>query len=256
MIKLNLFLGDCLKILKTIPNASVDLVLSDLPYEVTECDWDSLVDLDLLWPELLRVAKHNAAFVFTAVQPFTSMLVMSQPKLFRYDWVWEKGNATGFFNAKLMPLRAHESVLVFYRKLPTFNPQKTTGHPRRTAKRKSINSECYGKGVQVTEYNSTERYPRSVQFFSSDKQKANLHPTQKPVALMQYLIRSYSDAGETVLDVTMGSGTTGVAAIQEKRNFIGIEKNLKHYNTAAERLGIYEDSTDQVEIFTFGQIAK
>lgn len=242
MSSINLMHGDCLLKLKDIPTGSVDLVLSDLPYEVTECDWDSLVDLDLLWPELLRVAKHNAAFVFTAVQPFTSMLVMSQPKLFRYDWVWEKGNATGFFNAKLMPLRAHESVLVFYRKLPTFNPQKTTGHPRRTAKRKSINSECYGKSVQVTEYNSTERYPRSVQFFSSDKQKANLHPTQKPVALMQYLIRSYSNAGETVLDVTMGSGTTGVAAIQENRCFIGIEKDPKHFHVATNRINGFAQS--------------
>lgn len=236
MDNLNLMLGDCLLRLKDVPSGSVDLVLSDLPYEVTECTWDSLVDLDLLWPELLRVAKNNAAFIFTAVQPFTSMLVMSQPKLFRYDWVWEKGNATGFFNAKLMPLRAHESVCVFYRKLPTFNPQKTTGHPRRTAKRKSINSECYGKAVQVTEYNSTERYPRSVQFFSSDKQKANLHPTQKPVALMQYLIRSYSNPGETVLDVTMGSGTTGVASVLENRRFIGIEKDQHFFKLASERI--------------------
>lgn len=214
--------GCCLKRLKEIPDGSVDLVLSDLPYQTTECHWDSLVDLGLLWPELLRVGKRNAAFIFTAAQPFTSMLVMSQPKLFKYDWVWEKGNATGFFNAKLMPLRAHESVLVFYRKLPTYNPQKTTGHKRQRATKKTVSSDCYGKDISMPSYDSTDRYPRSVQFFSSDKQKANYHPTQKPVALMQYLIRTYSNAGDTVLDVTMGSGTTGVAALSESRNFIGI----------------------------------
>lgn len=242
---INLMHGDCLHKLKEIPDGTIDLVLSDLPYQTTECEWDSLIDLSALWPELLRVGKLNAAFVFTAAQPFTSLLVMSQLKLFKYDWVWEKGNATGFFNSKLMPLRAHESVLVFYRKLPTYNPQKTSGHPRRTAKRKSINSECYGKSVQVTEYDSTDRYPRSVQFFSSDKQKANYHPTQKPVSLMQYLVRTYSNVGETVLDVTMGSGTTGVAALAENRHFIGIEKELKYFDIAMRRIAKLSPKNDE-----------
>ena len=242
---INLMLGDCLQKLKEIPDGTIDLVLSDLPYQTTECDWDSLIDLSLLWPELLRVGKHNAAFVFTAAQPFTSQLVMSMPELFRYDWVWEKGNATGFFNAKLMPLRAHESVLVFYRKLPTYNPQKTSGHPLKTAKKKVVNSECYGKDISLPSYSSTERYPRSVQFFSSDKQKANYHPTQKPVSLMQYLIRTYSNVGEVVLDVTMGSGTTGVAALAENRRFIGIEKEQKYFDIARLRIAKLSPQNDE-----------
>lgn len=234
---INLLHGDCLVLLKSVPDKSVDLVLSDLPYGTTECSWDSVIDLPSLWAELLRVTKENAAIVLTAAQPFTSQLVMSKPDLFRYDWVWEKGNATGFFNAKLMPLRAHESVLVFYRKLPTYNPQKTSGHPLKTAKKKVVNSECYGKDISLPSYSSTERYPRSVQFFKSDKQKANYHPTQKPVDLMRYLIRTYSNAGDIVLDCTMGSGTTGVAAVLEARSFIGIELSKNHFDTAKARIG-------------------
>lgn len=233
---INLMRGDCLEMLKSVPDCSIDLVLSDLPYGTTECSWDSVIDLPSLWAELLRATKENAAIVLTAAQPFTSQLVMSKPDLFRYDWVWEKGNATGFFNAKKMPLRAHESVLVFYRKLPTYNPQKTSGHPRRTAKRKGSKSECYGKAFQTTDYDSTDRYPRSVQFFSSDKQKKNLHPTQKPVDLMRYLIRTYSNAGETVLDCTMGSGTTGVAAVTEGRGFVGIELAQNYFDAAMSRI--------------------
>ena len=228
--------GDCLELLKLVPDKSVDLVLSDLPYGTTECSWDSVIDLPSLWAELLRVTKENAAIVLTAAQPFTSKLVMSNPDLFRYDWVWEKGNATGFFNAKLMPLRAHESVLVFYRKLPTYNPQKTSGHQLKTAKKKVVNSECYGKDISLPSYSSTERYPRSVQFFKSDKQKENYHPTQKPVDLMRYLIRTYSNADDTVLDCTMGSGTTGVASVLEGRSFIGMEMDSAYFATAQQRI--------------------
>lgn len=264
---IDLMHGDCLELLQKVPTGSVDLILADLPYGTTMCAWDSVIPLtwhikyagktyDLnealqkgfslayfeenkkrgLWEQYLRVAKENAAIVLTAAQPFTSQLVMSRPDLFRYDWVWEKGNATGFFNAKLMPLRAHESVLVFYRKLPTYNPQKTTGHPLKTAKKKVVTSECYGKDISLPSYASTERYPRSVQFFKSDKQKANYHPTQKPVDLMRYLIRTYSNEGDTVLDNCMGSGTTGLAAKLEGRSFIGMEMDRKHFDTACSRI--------------------
>lgn len=228
--------GDCLERMKEIKSGTVDLILTDLPYGTTECAWDSIIDLQKLWSEYLRVAKEKAAIVLTAAQPFTSQLVMSKPDLFRYDWVWEKGNATGFFNAKLMPLRAHESVLVFYRKLPTYNAQKTTGHPRKTAKKKVVNSECYGKDISLPSYDSTERYPRSVQFFKSDKQKANYHPTQKPVSLMEYLIKTYSNEFDTVLDSSMGSGTTGVAAKNLNRKFIGIELDTGYFDIAKQRI--------------------
>lgn len=264
---IDLMHGDCLELLQKVPTGSVDLILADLPYGTTMCAWDSIIPLTWhikydgktyylnqalergfsfayfeqnkkqgLWEQYLRVAKENAAIVLTAAQPFTSQLVMSKPDLFRYDWVWEKGNATGFFNAKLMPLRAHESVLVFYRKLPTYNPQKTTGHPLKTAKKKVVTSECYGKDISLPSYASTERYPRSVQFFKSDKQKANYHPTQKPIDLMRYLIRTYSNEGDTVLDNCMGSGTTGLAAKLEGRSFIGMEMDKKHFDTACSRI--------------------
>jgi DNA modification methylase len=233
---INLMHGDCLERMKNIPDNSVDMILTDLPYGTTMCHWDTVIDLEKMWEQYLRVSKDNAAIILTAAQPFTSALVMSNPNLFRYDLVWEKGNATGFFNAKLMPLRAHESILVFYKKLPTFNPQKTTGHPLKTAKKKVVKSDCYGKDISLPSYSSTERYPRSVQFFSSDKQKGNFHPTQKPVKLMEWLIKSYTNENETILDSCMGSGTTGVAAIKTNRKFIGIESDENYFNIAKDRI--------------------
>ncbi|WP_417786734.1 DNA-methyltransferase [Stutzerimonas xanthomarina] len=231
-----LMLGDCLERMKEIESGTVDMILADLPYGTTQCAWDVLIPFEPLWAEYLRVARPDAAIVLTAAQPFTAQLVMSQPGLFKYEWIWEKGAATGFLNAKKQPLRAHESALVFYRKQPTYNPQMTTGHERKTSSRKSVNSECYGKALQLTDYDSTERYPRSVQFFSSDKQLGSYHPTQKPVALMEYLIRTYAVPGMTVLDNTMGSGTTGVAALRCGCDFIGIELDPSHYETASARI--------------------
>lgn len=228
--------GDCIELMRSVPSDSVDLILCDLPYGTTECAWDSVIPFEPLWEQYLRIAKSSAAIVLTAAQPFTARLLMSRPSLFRYEWIWEKGNATGFLNAKKQPLRAHESALVFYRKQPTYNPQMTSGHERKTASRKSVNSECYGKALTLTEYDSTERYPRSVQFFSSDKQQANFHPTQKPVALMEYLVKTYTDPGMTVMDNTMGSGTTGVAAVRCGCNFIGIELDADHFKTAEDRI--------------------
>lgn len=237
---MNLMHGDCLEMMKLIPDGSVDMVLCDLPYGTTQCAWDSVIPFGPLWVEYLRIAKPEAAIVLCAAQPFASMLVASNPKHYKYEWIWEKGNATGFLNAKKQPLRAHESAQVFYRKQPVYNPQMTSGHERKTTKRKTVNSECYGEAVALTQYDSTERYPRSVQFFSSDKQTASYHPTQKPVALMEYLIRTYTNEGDTVLDNAMGSGTTGIAAINTGRKFIGIERDATYFATARIRLGIHE----------------
>jgi site-specific DNA-methyltransferase (adenine-specific) len=201
----------------------------------------------------LRIAKPEAAIVLCAAQPFSSLVVASNPRDYRYEWIWEKGNATGFLNAKKQPLRAHESAQVFYRRQPVYNPQMTTGHERRTAKRKTVNSECYGKALSLTEYDSTDRYPRSVQFFSSDKQTANFHPTQKPVSWMRFLIATYTNPGEVVLDNTMGSGTTGVACIQLGRRFIGIEQDQAHFGTAQQRIAeaitIRDTPAAQIELF-------
>lgn len=231
-----LLFGDCLDLLPSLQDQSVDLILSDPPYGTTRCSWDSQIDLQALWQEFRRVSKPTTAIVLTAAQPFSSALVMSNPFMFRYEWIWEKGNATGFLNAKKQPLRAHESILVFYNKQPTYNPQMTDGHERKVAKRGKVGSDCYGVGNQVVAYDSTQRYPRSVQFFSSDKQKEALHPTQKPLALMEYLIRTYSDEGDTVLDSCMGSGTTGVACVNTGRRFVGMEKDEGYFKMAFERI--------------------
>ncbi|KZQ76113.1 DNA methylase [Klebsiella aerogenes] len=233
--------ADCFDVFPQIDSGTVDLVCADIPYGTTQCRWDSVLDLPLMWEQLYRIVKPSAAIVLFSAQPFTSVLVNSNLRDWRSEWIWEKGNATGFLNAKKQPLRAHENIEVFYRRQPTYNPQFTHGHERRTSKRKTVNSECYGKALTMTKYDSTSRYPRDVQFFSSDKQTGNYHPTQKPLALVQYLIETYSNPGDTVLDFTMGSGTAGVACQQTERNFIGIEKDAAIYRTACQRMGIKQE---------------
>jgi hypothetical protein len=226
MSEYQLYLGDCLEVMKQLPDACIDMVLADLPYGTTQCAWDVIIPFEPLWREYLRIAKPEAAIVLCAAQPFASMVVASNPKHYRYEWIWEKGNATGFLNAKKQPLRAHESAPVFDRQPPGHPPQLSSGPARTPPTRKTVNSECYGKALALTEYDSTERYPRSVQFFSSDKQTGSFHPTQKPVAWMKFLISTYTGPGHVVLDNSMGSGTTGVACMQLGRRFIGIEKDL------------------------------
>ena len=233
--------ADCFDVFPQIATDTVDLVCADIPYGTTQCRWDSVLDLALMWEHLYRIVKPSAAIVLFSAQPFTSVLINSNLRDWRSEWIWEKGNATGFLNAKKQPLRAHENIEVFYRRQPTYNPQFTHGHERRTSKRKTVNSECYGKALTLTKYDSTSRYPRDVQFFSSDKQTGNYHPTQKPLALVQYLIETYSNPGDTVLDFTMGSGTAGVACQQTERNFVGIEKDAAIYRTACQRMGIKQE---------------
>lgn len=245
MTQISLLAGDCLESMLRLKDQSIDLILCDLPYGTTQCAWDSIIPLDLLWEQYSRLIKPKGVIALTAMQPFTSLLVASNLQMFRYEWIWEKGNASGFLNANKQPLRAHESVLIFYKEQPTYNPQMVHDQPRRTTKRKTVNSECYGKAISLTEYDSTTRHPRSVQFFSSDKQKANYHPTQKPVALMQYLIETYTNEGDWVLDSCMGSGTTGVACVNTGRNFIGIEKEPQYLEVATSRIN------EVVELLSF-----
>ena len=198
-----------------------------------------------MWGQLKRIIKPNGAIVMTASQPFTTTLIASNMKMFKYCWVWEKTQATGFFNANKRPLVAHEDICVFYNKQPTYNPQKTTGHKpiNSYTKRADVQNktEVYGKcSKDMSGGGETDRFPRSVKVFSSDKQKNKstkyMHPTQKPVALMEYLIKTYTNEGETILDFTMGSGTTGVAAKKLNRNFIGIELDEGYFQIAKDRI--------------------
>lgn len=231
--------GDCLEVMAALPDGCADMVLCDLPYGTTACKWDSVIDLSALWAQYARLTKPNAAIVLTAAQPFTSALVMSAPRQFRHEWVWHKTAATGHLNAKRRPMAAHESVLVFSFGTPPYYPQKTTGHERKVStahhKRGCVKTEVYG-GHGLTGYDSTERYPRSVVTFKSDKQKSALHPTQKPVALMEYLIRTYTLPGKTVLDNAAGSGTTHVACARTGRHCISIEREPRYVEIMRDRL--------------------
>jgi len=237
---INLTQGDCLERMKEIPDGSVDMVLTDPPYGTTACKWDTVIDLPMMWEQLKRVIKPNGAIVMTAAQPFTSALIMSQPKIFKYNFAWDKVLPRGHMNAKKQPLRVIEDICVFYRKPCTYNPQKTQGHKRKVASSKynkeGDGSQVYGKEVRDTHYDSTERYPTTLISFSTANQHGKFHPTQKPVALMEYLIKTYTNEGETVLDFTMGSGTTGVACLNTGRDFIGIELDSDYFQIAKQRI--------------------
>lgn len=234
------FLGDCLVEMKKLADASVDMVLCDLPYGTTACKWDSVIPFEPLWAEYRRVTKPNAAIVLTASQPFTSALVMSNPREFRYDLVWDKVNLyTGTLNANRMPLRRHETVLVFYRSLPTYNKQFRQGRPYKASRTNGHGRHTvFGNDNKAFDtVNDGRHNPCSVVPIEADlKREKGLHPTQKPVALMEYLIRTYTNPGDVVLDNTMGSGTTGVACVNTGRSFIGIERDPGYYDIACKRI--------------------
>lgn len=233
----SLLCGDCLNLLPSVNDASIDLILCDLPYGTTQNKWDSIVPLEPLWKEYNRIIKSNGAIILTAQSPFDKILGVSNLSMLRYEWIWEKTHPTGHLNAKRAPMKAHENVLVFYKSQPTYNPQKTNGHIRKTATKRKDNTETYGKQTfEQLPYDSTQRYPRSVLLFPSDKQRIKLHPTQKPLALMEYFINTYTNEGDTVLDNCMGSGTTGVACRSTNRNFIGIEKDVEYFKIAKARI--------------------
>lgn len=232
------FNEDCLTGMKRIPDKFIDMILCDLPYNTTKNSWDSMIPLEPLWEQYERIIKDNGAIVLTAQTPFDKILGASNLKLLRYEWIWEKTAATGHLNAKKMPMKAHENILVFYKKLPTYNPQKTYGHsPTHTYTKHQTDGSNYGKTrIGISGGGSTERYPRSVLTFPSDKQKLSLHPTQKPLALFKYLIKTYTNKQDIVLDNAWGSGTAGVASILTERNFIGFEKDREIYLSSVERL--------------------
>jgi site-specific DNA-methyltransferase (adenine-specific) len=233
----SLYQGDSLIEIKNIPDGSVDMILTDPPYGTTACKWDSIIPLEPMWEQLKRIIKPNGAIVMTASQPFTTTLISSNMNMFKYSWVWEKSKATGYLNSKKRPLVAHEDVLVFYNKQPTYNPQKTNGKPYNKGKALR-ETGVYGSQKEILVKNiDGKRYPRTVQYFkTAESEGKTIHPTQKPVALMEYLIKTYTNENETVLDFAMGSATTGVACKNLNRNFIGIELDKEYFEIAKNRI--------------------
>ena len=218
--------GDCIEVMRHLPNGCIDMVLCDLPYGTTQNKWDSIVPLDELWAEYKRIVKPNGAIVLTSQGLFTAMLIMSQPKMFKYKWVWEKSKPTNFLNAKKQPLRKHEDVCVFYQRQPVYNPQMTEGEPYDKGVRKNQLSGSYGDFLPVHVHSDGKRYPTDVVYFKTAESEGDvIHATQKPVELGRYFVRTYSRPGDLILDNTSGSGSFLVAALMEGRNFMGIEKN-------------------------------
>ena len=233
----DLYEGDCLNILPKLADNSVDMLLVDLPYGTTACKWDSVIPLDQLWKQYNRICKKNAAMVFTAAQPFTTILASSNIENFKYEWIWEKPQGTNPMNAKVMPLKSHENILVFYRKKPTYNPQMWYSTPYSGfSSNVSKIGEVYGS--QQSKHRDNPEGPRSPKTILKYKQEKGLHPTQKPVGLMEYLIKTYTNEDEIVLDNTMGSGTTGVACMNTNRKFIGIESDKKYFDIAKQRIKV------------------
>lgn len=239
-----IFNEDCLEGMKKIKDKSIDMILCDLPYGTTNCKWDIVIPFEPLWKQYERIIKDNGAILLFAQTPFDKILGASNLKLLRYEWIWEKTQATGHLNAKKMPMKAHENILVFYKKLPTYNPQKTIGHKPINSYTKYVktqnNTEIYNKmNKEISGGGETDRYPRSVLRFKSDKQTCKLHSTQKPVELLKYFIKTYTNDNELVLDNCFGSGSTLEACFETNRNFIGFEKNEIEFNKAKERIQIF-----------------
>ena len=234
-----LMIGDCLERMKEIPDGSVDMILCDLPYGTTQCKWDAIIPFNALWSEYKRVSKLQSPIVLFGSEPFSSILRISNLNEFKYDWIWEKNRGSGHLNAKKMPMKSHENISVFYRNQPTYNPQGTVSgvfNNSRPVKSSGKSTELFG-GEKEIGISTTGGYPLTVLKFGKDAYgKKSLHPTQKPLSLTEYLINTYTNEGETVLDNCMGSGTTGVACANTNRKFIGIEKDEKYFNIAKDRI--------------------
>ena len=229
--------GDCLELMCNIPDKSIDMILCDLPYGTTQNKWDSVIPFNLLWCQYRRIIKDNGAICLFGQGLFTANLICSNKEMYRYDLIWEKTKAGGFLNARRMPLQAHENISVFYKKLPVYNPQMEAGKPYIKKAVTNGDGKNYGKFDRVGEIavNEGTRFPRSVIKISNDNHKS-LHPTQKPVELLEWLIRTYTNENETILDNCMGSGSTGVACINTNRKFIGIELDNTYFEIAKKRI--------------------
>jgi DNA modification methylase len=237
---INLMQGDCLELMKGVPDGSVDMILADLPYQVTACKWDTIIPFEPLWEQYERVIKDNGAIVLFGQEPFSSNLRSSNFKLYRYDWIWEKDNHTNFLNIKKQPGKRHELISVFYKKQPTYNPQMWEGKENHSVGKqvgKMVEREYLGNKFELKETKKSNlKYPISILRFKGEGRGKAVHPTQKPVELCEYLIKTYTNEGETVLDNCMGSGTTGVACKNLNRNFIGMELDKEYFEIAKKRI--------------------
>ena len=229
--------GDCLELMKDIPDGSVDMILCDLPYGTTKCKWDIVIPFDKLWEQYNRIIKDKGAILLFGSEPFSSKLRISNLRMYKYDWIWKKTKAQGFLNSKKMPLKDYENICVFYKRLPVYNPQGIIyGNFQNDRKSKySKGEDIYGKEKEFG-ISHMSNFPKQIIEFSNPSGKGQLHPTQKPVALLEYLVKTYTNEGDTVLDNCMGSGTTGVACVNLHRKFIGIEKDEKYFEIAKTRI--------------------
>ena len=246
MSEIRLYNGDCLKEMDRIADNSIDCIICDLPYGTSACSWDTIIPFDKLWKQYERIIKDNGAIVLFGQEPFSSLLRASNLKLYKYDWVWEKPSGANFLNLKYQPSKIHENIMIFGKGATSYskninmnyNPQMEEGEPYKCTSGKQKNdynnSSVRSPIKQTTTENNGTRYPKSILKFNRDKDK--LHPTQKPVALLEYLIKTYSNENDTILDNTMGSGSTGVACINTNRNFIGVEMNEEYFNIASNRI--------------------
>jgi len=246
-MNIKLYNDDMFNILPTIEDRTVNMIFADFPYQTTNLSWDTLIDLELFWKEANRILTKNGVVVATAQFPFTATLAMSNIKNLKYEWIWEKTQATGHLNSKRMPMKSHENILIFYKKLPTYNPQMTSGHKRKVSsaknrsaciERRNNTENIYNNEYpdKINDYDSTDRFPRDVITFSSDKQKSTLHKTQKPLLLLEYLIKTYSNEGDVILDPCFGSNTTGLACKNLNRDYIGIEMDKNFYHIGYNRV--------------------
>lgn len=237
---IKLYKGDCLEIMKDIEDKSVDMILCDLPYGTTQNKWDSIIPFDKLWNQYTRVIKDNGVIALFSQGIFTAKLILSNEKSFKYKWVWEKSKATNFLNAKKQPLRKHEEICVFYKKPPLYNPQMVQGEAYNKGVRKNQLTGSYGDFKPVEVKSSGVRYPTDVIYFKTAESEGEVyHPTQKPTELLEYLIKTYTNEGDIILDNTMGSGSTGVACVNTNRKFIGIELDENYYDVAVNRINGY-----------------
>ena len=259
--KKEILLGDCLELMKDIPNGSIDMILCDLPYGTTACKWDTIIPFDKLWEQYERIIKPNGAIVLTASQPFTSALVMSNPKLFKYEWIYQKAVGSNFAALKYQPMKEHENILIFGKGTTNYYPikeeRKGSGKERQKAGYK--NSKATAKTGQfiggvmdatkrTNDYDEL-RYPSSIQYFNNRDKDRGMHPTQKPVLLFEYLIKTYTNEGELVLDNTAGSGTTAIACLNTKRQFIVMEKEQKYYDIILKRVGDFNKNFEPQTLF-------